>query len=212
MSDDPSLAEGAALTYDGLDRVVRSEEGDLGEAGNSEYIVTFASGVDKGAAVDRLNAALNPQGYGVDIPATPAELRRLRDVRALPFALALFVGLLGVIAVGYGFVTAVQRRRTDLAMHKALGMTRGGVRVIVLTQATTTVLVGILLGVPLGILVARSIWRFQSDNLGVSFLAVAPVLGLVLVCVGALIVANLCSLLPGSRAVRTRPASILRTE
>ncbi len=212
MSDDPSLAEGAALTYDALDRIVRSDEGDLGEAGNPAYVVTFARGVDKGAAIDRLNAALNPKRYGVDVPATPAELRRLRDVRALPFALALFVGLLGVIAVGYGFVTAVQRRRTDLAMHKALGMTRGGVRVIVLTQATTTVLVGILLGLPLGFLVARSIWRFQSDNLGVAFVAVAPVRLLVLVSVGALVIANLCSLLPGSRAVRTQPASILRTE
>jgi putative ABC transport system permease protein len=212
MSDDPSLAEGAAMTYDGLDRIVRTPEGGVGEAGNLAYVVTFAPGVDKHAAVDRLNAQLNPKGYGVDSPPIPAELRRLRDVRALPAALAIFVGLLGVIAVGYAFVTAVQRRRGDIAMHKALGMTRGGVRAIVLVQATTTVLIGIVIGVPLGLLLARSVWRFQSDNLGARFVVVAPVIVLAAVCLAALVAANLCSLLPGSRAVRTRAAVVLRTE
>jgi ABC-type lipoprotein release transport system permease subunit len=212
MSDDPALAEGAALTYEALDRIVRSDEGDLGEAGNPAYVVTFASGLDKGGAIDRLNAALNPQGYGVDVPATPAELRRLRDVRRLPVALAIFVGLLGAIAVGYAFVTAVQRRRGDLAMHKALGMTRRGVRVIVLTQATTTVLVGIVLGVPLGLLAARFVWRIQVDNLGARFVVVAPLLALAAVCGGAVVIGNLCSVLPATRAARTRPAVTLRTE
>jgi hypothetical protein len=212
MSDDPALAEGAALTYGALDRIVRSDEGGLGEAGNPEYVVTFARGVDKGGAIDRLNAALNPKGYGVDVPATPAELRRLRDVRALPVALAIFVGLLGAIAVGYAFVTAVQRRRADLAMHKALGMTRRDVRVIVLTQATTTVLVGIVVGIPLGFLAARLVWRIQVDNIGVRFVVVAPLLALVAVCGSAVVIGNLCSLLPARRAVRTRAAVVLRTE
>ncbi len=212
MSDDPSLGEGAVLTYNGLDRIVRTPEGDVGEAGSPGYVVTFASGVDKRAATDRLNAQLNSKGYGAEPLGTPTELRRLRDVRALPAALAIFVGLLGVIAVGYAFVTAVQRRRSDLAMHKALGMTRGGVRGIVLVQATTTALVGIVVGIPLGLLIARSVWRFQSDNLGARFVVVAPVIVLAAVCLVALVIANLCSLLPGSRAVRTRPAIVLRTE
>ncbi len=212
MADDPALAEGAALTYEGLDRIVRSDEGDLGEAGNPEYVVTFATGVEKGGAIDRLNAALVPQGYGADVPAIPAELRRLRDVRGLPVALAIFVGLLGAIAVGYAFVTAVQRRRSDLAMHKALGMTRRGVRAIVLTQATTTVLVGIALGVPLGVLAARFVWRIQVDSLGLSFVVVAPLLALAAVCGAAIVIGNLCALLPARRAVRTRPAVVLRTE
>jgi FtsX-like permease family len=216
MSEDPSLAEGGVLTYDGLDRLVRPPDAPEGttleEEGNASYVVTFAPDVDKRAAVDRLNAALNPKGYGVDLPHTPAELRRLRDVRALPAALAVFVGLLGVIAVGYAFVTAVQRRRGDLAMHKALGMTRRGVRTIVLTQATTTVLVGIAIGIPLGLLVARLVWRIQSDNLGAKFVVVAPFLVLALVCLAAIAAANLCSLLPARRAVRTGPATIFRTE
>jgi hypothetical protein len=216
MSDDPILGEGAVLTFDGLDRLVRPEDAKPGETleaeGNADYAVTFKPGAETRAALDRLNAELNQSGFGADEPRTPAELRRLRDVRALPFALALFIGLLGAIAVGYGFVTAVQRRRADIAMHKALGMTRRGVRVIVLTQATTTVLVGILIGVPLGIVIARSIWRFQSDNLGVRFVVVAPALLLAAVCLAALVLANVTSLLPARRAVRMRAATVLRTE
>jgi putative ABC transport system permease protein len=216
LSDDPILGEGAVLTYDGLDRIVRAPGAAPGSGleseGNASYALTFAPAVNKTAAIDRLNAQLRPNGFSADVPRTPAELRRLRDVRALPAALAGFVGLLGVIAVGYAFVTAVQRRRSDLAMHKALGMTRGGVRAIVLTQATTTALVGIGLGVPFGLLVARLVWRLQVDKLGVSFVVVAPAVVLALVCLAAVAAANLCSLLPAARAVRTRPSTILRTE
>ncbi len=216
MADDPSLAEGAVLTYDSLERIARapgaSPGSGLADEGNARFAVTFVSGVDTEAATKRLDQRLQPAGYAVDAPRTPVELRRLRDVRGIPVALAIFVGLLGVIAIGYAFVTAVQRRRSDLAMHKALGMTRPGVRVIVLTQATTTVLIGIGLGVPLGLLVARSVWRVQSDSLGVKFVVVAPILALAAACGGAIVLANLCSLVPANRAARTRPAVTLRTE
>jgi ABC-type lipoprotein release transport system permease subunit len=216
MDDDPALGEGAMLTMASLEEIVREPGADPGSGleghGDGEFAVGYAPGVDATAATARLNERLNPDGYGTDAPKTPVELRRLQDVRGLPAALAIFIGVLGVIAIGYAFVTAVQRRRADLAMHKALGMTRAGVRAIVLIQATTTVLIGVLVGVPLGLLLARLVWRVQVDNLGARFVVVAPALLLAGVCLAALVLANVSSLLPARRAVRMRAATVLRTE
>jgi ABC-type lipoprotein release transport system permease subunit len=213
MSDDAILADGAVVTEPALRRLVPPETDKPEEdASFTEYTIEFAGGLDTTAAAERLEERLAAEGYGIKRPTAPSELRRLRDVRAIPWVLAGFVGLLAVISVGYAMVTAVQRRRPELAMHKTMGITRGGVLAIVLVHATTTLAIGVGVGLPLGLLTGRALWRLQSDNLGTAFVFVAPVATLAVMCASALVLANLCSLLPATRAARTHPAVALRTE
>jgi ABC-type antimicrobial peptide transport system permease subunit len=79
--------------------------------------------------------------------------------------------------------------------------------------ATTTVgIVGIVVGVPVGIVLGRAIWQAFARNLGV--LPVTVVSGWVILTVagGALAVANVLAVGPAVAASRLRPAALLRSE
>ena len=109
-------------------------------------------------------------------------------------------------------VTSVRRRRRDIAVLKTFGFARRQVRATVACQATTVVVVALMIGVPLGIIVGRWIWKGFASHLGVTEAVDIPTLALVVVAVGAAILANLIAALPARTAARTKPALVLRTE
>ena len=80
-------------------------------------------------------------------------------------------------------------------------------------QATFTVLVACLVGVPLGIAAGRFAWMRFTDQLGVAAPPHVPLLlTFALVPIAAVVVAHLAALLPSRAAVSARPAMILREE
>ena len=107
---------------------------------------------------------------------------------------------------------AVIRRRRDLAVLQALGLTRRQTRLTVVTQATALALAGLLFGIPLGLVLGRFLWR---DVAGITPLAYRPptaVWALVLIVPAALVVVNIVGIWPQWRAIRHRAGQILRTE
>lgn len=76
---------------------------------------------------------------------------------------------LGVAAtLAHVLVTAIGRRRRELAILKALGFDRGQVRATVPWHATSFVAVALVVGVPLGAAAGRWVWRMFADNLGIA--------------------------------------------
>ena len=55
---------------------------------------------------------------------------------ALPLALSAFLAVLAVGAVGHALSIAVRRRRHELAVLRALGLTRRQSRLVIVTQAS----------------------------------------------------------------------------
>ena len=111
----------------------------------------------------------------------PQDVTYLRNVRTLPKALAGFLVLLGLGALGHLLATAVRRRRHDLAVLRAIGFRPLQVAVCVVWQAVT-VSVGLALGIPLGIAAGRWSWRWVAD--ATPLLYVPPLAAVVvLVCV-----------------------------
>ena len=51
-----------------------------------------------------------------------------------------------------------------MAVLRALGMTRRQSRGVVVTQASLLAVVGLLLGVPLGLALGRTLWRVVADH------------------------------------------------
>jgi ABC-type antimicrobial peptide transport system permease subunit len=140
------------------------------------------------------------------------ELKVIRDLEDLPVALAAFLAVLAVAAVGYAVTAAVIRRRRDLAVLQALGLTRRQIRLAVATQATVLALAGLLVGIPLGLALGRFLWR---DAAGIAPLAYHPPLAvwaLVLITPAAVLVVNLVAVWPQWRAIRMRAGRVLRTE
>jgi ABC-type lipoprotein release transport system permease subunit len=120
--------------------------------------------------------------------------------------------LLAIGAVGHALATAVYRRRHDMAVFRALGLTRMQIRATVAWQATTLALMGLIFGIPLGLVVARTLWRVVAERTPVQYVPPLALLALVLVVPLSLLIANLLAAYPGHRAVRQRISTVLRAE
>jgi hypothetical protein len=175
--------------------------------------------VRPGARIDevatRLHRAAATLGGGDQLfvpPYPPFAAAEIRQVQALPVALGSFLALLAVGALGHALATAVRRRRHDLAVLRALGMTRRQSRGVVVTQATLLALVGLVFGIPLGVALGRTVWRVVADYTPLQFVPPAPVWALLLVGPVTLLVANLLAAWPGFRVARLRISHTLRAE
>ncbi|MGZ4625135.1 MAG: FtsX-like permease family protein [Kineosporiaceae bacterium] len=142
----------------------------------------------------------------------PTPVAQLRDVQVLPVALGVFLLLLALGAVGHALATAVRRRRVDVAVLRALGMTRWQSRGLVVTQASVLAIAGLLIGVPLGVALGRTIWRTVADYTPVEYVPPLALVALLLVGPLALVMANLLAAWPGHQAARLRISQVLRAE
>jgi hypothetical protein len=145
-------------------------------------------------------------------PSPPSNLQEVREIRTLPVFLAGFLALLAIGAVGHALATAVRRRWHDLAVLRALGMTRRQARVVVFTQASVLALIGLAAGIPLGIALGRTIWRYVAETTPVFYVAPVAVLALALIAPVALAAANLLAAIPAWRAAKLRVCEVLRAE
>ena len=71
---------------------------------------------------------------------------------------------------------------------------------------------GTIIGVPLGIVVGRQLWTLFARNINAVPDPTVPILSVILVAVGALVFANLVAAIPGRIAAHTRTALVLRAE
>jgi ABC-type antimicrobial peptide transport system permease subunit len=91
-------------------------------------------------------------------------------------------------------------------------MTRPQSRVVVVTQASVLALVGLLVGVPLGLALGRTVWRYVADTTPLFYVPPVAVLALVLVVPVALLAANLLAAWPSHRAASMPVGPALRAE
>jgi hypothetical protein len=170
----------------------------------------FSPGSDH-AAVERRIAAI-PHLDAPVTPTLPVEVDRLRQIGWFPTTLAALFGILALIAVGHALVTAVRRRRRDLAILQVLGFERRQVRATVAWHATALGVVGLLVGIPAGVIVGTQVWRLIANGLGVATNATVPALALVLLVLAVFALVNLIAYFPARAAARIRPAVALRSE
>jgi len=179
-------------------------------------LVSLQPGASAAAVQERLQrvAATVPGGGAAQfmVAEPPSPVAQLREVRALPIALGVFLLLLALGAVGHALATAVRRRRVDVAVLRALGMTRWQSRGVVVTQASVLAVFGLIFGVPLGVALGRTVWRVVADYTPLEYAPPLAALALLLIAPGALLVANLLAAWPGHQAARMRIAHVLRTE
>ena len=204
LGDAVPLSDGATLSRRGLLRLRAVSDGYL--------VFRFAPGVDRAAAIRHLTNTFGQGEVPPIAPVVPAEVERLRQVDFLVPVLGGFVALVAVVAIGYTLVTAVRRRRHELAILKTIGFDRAQVRATVAWHSTTLAVVGLLLGIPLGIAAGRVLWGLVAGGLGVSTSIEVPVWAIVAAVPAAILLTNLVAAFPGRDAARTSPAVVLRSE
>jgi len=97
-----------------------------------------------------------------------------------------------------------------VALLKVLGFVRRQVLVATCWQAITVVAVGLVIGVPLGIVAGRVVWRLFASNLGAVPVAIIPVGLLFGVCAVIVIGGLVLAAVPAAFAIRVSPAEALR--
>jgi hypothetical protein len=206
-------ADGAWLTPAGYNRIF-----DGASFGFKFHTATVSlrPGADVQAVARRLDAvaAAIPGGKAFTFtpPAPMAEVQEIKDLELLPVALSAFLALLAVSAVGHALSIAVRRRRHDLAVLRALGITRRQARLVVTTQASLLALIGLIFGVPLGIALGRVIWRTVAGFTPLAYHPPVALLALLLIGPAALVAANALAAWPQRRAARLQAGQVLRSE
>jgi hypothetical protein len=178
--------------------------------------VALRPGANVQAVAHRLNAAAAAIKGGRAFPFTPPpalpEAQEIKDLELLPLALSAFLALLAIGAVGHALSIAVNRRRHELAVLRALGMTRRQTRMVVATQASVLAMIGLVFGIPLGLALGRNIWRVIAGFTPLAYHPPLAVWALLLIGPIALLAANMLAVWPAHHAARLRTGQELRAE
>jgi hypothetical protein len=206
-------SDGAWLTPAGYDRIFRGAHYSFKF---HAAVVVLRPGADVQAVARRLDATAaaikGGKAFTFEPPLPISDVRELKDVAVLPLALSVFLGLLAIGAVGHALSIAVRRRRHELAVLRALGLTRLQSRLVIVTQASLLAVVGLAFGIPLGVALGRIVWRVAAGIFPLAYHSPLALWALLLIGPLALVAAHLLAVWPGARAARLRTGEILRTE
>ena len=142
----------------------------------------------------------------------PGDIKNYAGIRDTPLVLGAVLALLAVGTLAHVLLTTVRRRRRDLAVLKALGLTRRQVQAVVAWNATALAVAGLLAGVPPGIVAGRWALAIFAGAAGVAPAPAVNVPLILLVIPATVALANVIAALPGRQAARLRPGGVLRTE
>ena len=179
----------------------------------NDIFVTLRPGVDRAAATRELQRLVPAANGGQVIPVQrPAEIVNYRSLGATPAFLGAALAAGAVAALCLTLFASVRRRRRDLALLKTIGFTRRQLAAAVAWQSTIAVALGAVVGVPLGIALGRFLWDLFAREISVVPEPTVPGPTVVLITVGALVLANIVAAVPGRMAGRTPTALLLRAE
>ena len=181
--------------------------------------VTLEPGEDA-ADVERLVRGAVPSTYDVSTPGARSEenQRMLRAFRWNLRILSYISLLVGAFLIYNAMAVSVVRRRTEIGILRAIGLSARGVLAIFLGEAAVLGLVGSLAGIGLGRVLASGIVSMISDTVNAIFITSTP--GAVTVswpAVAAALgtgtaVAIFSALIPAREAARVAPAEAMRRE
>lgn len=173
-------------------------------------LVATAAGADSAAVLTRLAAA---DVYLNDGPISPpAERDELVQLRTVPTLLATFLAVLGIGSVAHTLTSTARQRRRDVAMLRALGMKPRATSAIVFFQATVIAVVALCIGIPLGLVLGRLVWRSVASDTPVEFVVPENWATIVLVAMAVLALATLLAAWPARRWASLQLSDELRAE
>jgi hypothetical protein len=180
---------------------------------NHELLLRLEPGSEPTAVAARMVGALgNPEGVFTAEPPLPRRAAEVGDLRVLPVVLGAFLAGLALAATGHVLVVAMRRRRAEVAVLRALGLTPAQVRWTAATQAAVYAVAGLAFGIPLGIAAGRVLWWLVSDQTPLVYRPPLPALVLLLAVPITLLTVQVLALPVARLGCRARVAEVLRAE
>ena len=201
LTEDPEdFASSAVLTAEGLRELApRSPSYRLAW-------LTWADGVDVEAAVQELGREKE-----LALPEVPADVANLSQAREVLRVLAVFLGVLALVATAHAVLVSARRRRRELGVLRALGVTGAQLARAVRWMALVLLGIGLVGGIPLGLVAAGFVWGRLAASVGVAGGLDVPV-ALAALVPAAAVAGILIAIPPASRAARLAAADALRVE
>jgi predicted lysophospholipase L1 biosynthesis ABC-type transport system permease subunit len=162
--------------------------------------VQFLPGLSAQKGAAHLQSALGSLITDIEPPLPPPEV------------LAAFLGLIAIAALASVLLSCARRRSHEFAVLRSLGMTRGNIRAVLLSQGTVIGLFGLAVGIPLGIAIGRVGWHAIAARVPLSDVPPFALVATLLIIPSILLAANILALWPGQVAVSRKPAEQLRVE
>ena len=200
LSDGDETDAFMVVTMDGLGRLVRKGSG-----------MDFAGAVVRAGEADAASRQrLVDLGWQPVTP--PSKVSNLAEIGSVPRLLAIGLAALGLAGALHALLVAVSRRRRDIAIARALGFTPRQARTAVCWQGATTTCAAIVIGIPLGILIGRVVWKQVTSGVGAVDLVSVPWLSFAVIPVIVLAAVTSAAAIIGRRAASLQPAAVLRSE
>ena len=147
--------------------------------------VRFRDGIDESAAIDKLTGEADQiadyGGIAVSRVQRSAEIVNADEISGASSLLATAIAASAVASFALALASLVRRRRRDLALLKALGFSGRQLSATVAAHATSTVVTGLVVGVPLGIVLGRITWNLFAHQLDVLAEPALPTVGIVVI-------------------------------
>lgn len=122
-------------------------------------------------------------------------------------AISIVIAVLGIINT---LGLSVSERKTEIALMRAIGLSRAGTGLTITIEAILTSIYGTLLGLAVGITAATGLIRYLDDS-GISTLSI-PWSAMVWMILGSVVVGIFASVLPAIRASRQPVLQAIATE
>ncbi|MDQ3782260.1 MAG: ABC transporter permease [Actinomycetota bacterium] len=202
LSLHPDLERGALIGYP-----VAAALFDTGRSPTTLYVRADPDSLNDVAEV--IPATVNPQqpdAVEVTRPADALLARRAADqaLTGLLIGLGAVALLVAGVAIANIMVMSVLERRTEIGVRRALGATRGHIRMQFLVESMLLALIGGVAGTLLGAAITAAFAANRGLTLDVPPAGIAASIGV------ALLVGALAGLYPARRAARIPPAEAVR--
>jgi hypothetical protein len=215
----PGMGVGAIIDYRLIPPAIRNMQGSAVPGPNAYLVRTKGPPAQALRSLELITRTINSPSSpsagsagGVIAALRPEEIVDSHSIVAIPAVLGASLAIGAALALTTTLVASVRRRRRDLAILKTLGLAGRQLGTIVAWQSSITVVVGTIIGVPLGLVVGHVLWNsFAGAIYAVPVTSIPPAY-VAAIAVGAIVLANLVAAVPARIAARTPTAVLLRAE
>jgi putative ABC transport system permease protein len=177
---------------------------------NASFVaIHLRPGVDRDAFMKRLRPSLTQWEADGQPPLTyvrpvrSAEIVNVSQLRSAPLILGGVLGFALFGGLALAIIVSVRDRQGELVILRALGFSDAQLRASVRWQACGMMAVGLLIGVPLGVVGGRLAWRMFADNLGIAASTKSPIWIVGATIAGGVVLALVAAAAPARSAMRT---------
>ena len=202
----PGMGVGAIVDYRLIPPAVRNQQGSAVPGPNAYFIRTKGPPSQAFLSLEKISQTINSPNSpspgsagGVIAALRPEEIVDSHSIVAIPAVLGASLAIGAALALGTTLVASVRRRRRDLAVLKTLGLSGRQLGGIVAWQSSVTVVVGTVIGVPLGLVLGHVLWTGFADAIYAVPVSTIPAAYVAVIAVGAVVLANVVAAVPARR-------------